>query len=1389
MIPHEDRVRSLECRLRTLQNLPPFEQGRVHLPGAVVSKPRKSTRVTRSASKSSKLNGSKSHVRVSGCDISSRVREHTPHGGEPTVLEQTSSASLNMLDSSARTDATCGNKGHEKHSFPLKGTHTTDPYASASFPPASRASPPQKQQTSELSFRDSFFAPRCSQGSVPPPLSCPPEPSAEWTLGVTQKLLRHSTDASNGTREKGWVCGGTDRSPSDQPGTSSGSTVEKKANASWSKWEKRSTGTHTPTCYSHTKFSRTSVPTGKKSTESKKEEVAERWRGERLPFEAERAKWAMKEVLAIPSTRIPLEKRMDETSNNKNTKKMPATGTNPAPPTHASKGVTREAIHHLTDHDLSPFNLEEELRMWKKKRWGERGGTHGAGALPLAGGDGAGYVHSYPGSPLTEGGAVPYARTGTSTTTAVSHPPACRSMCNMHIASREGATPPTEPPNRMYAFGQLTDPRSSVPLRPTPLPSSVAWARRDGGGDGENQKKKNSENRSVASVVTTSKTATSSIDRTTASVLSIGGDSGAASRLFIASPSEEKGTTGCSIRPPHHRGGGNAHGASREAVRTEIPLRCASTAASETAPDRTRATAPLGMVPPSLPSSAVEWEKKMAVMLSHLEKAGMREEEAFVGRRDTQTRKGMASPVEADVVRPLPATTSHATVVYDPAKVKEQVQADAELQRWLVKVRQVTARQVESACPVLVQASSRPGLPRPTSEVILPNVVEAIASSLDPLEKILSVTPPDASTVVDHGPPREANRPARVSPLLPSTPAAVEVPLVDLSCHSVVDRTLPSRKISPLLPGESTVAVPIASLFYCPSTFSSGRGSNTEGIEEKREGGGHSTRSPTMPRLHRSGNGCCLVSDEACVCPEEKRKAGVNPLLDSFLPTPKWRSETERKRGGGEEEKEEANARRSENDWDDLDKYAPERFGGMAGPVRSRSPEVDVWASKRCGNMAFSSTLPLSTHPCNILEKLEMAGETEDKVFGYHRPQTADASLLGSNEKLLHSKAERKKGSSRVSYPSSYASSKKSKNGTEGSEGSRGLGKEGSSAACLQCSSFSASPSHEKNLSRMDHKSGAKEENACDSESEAVLRDAVLPERFLPILAVSATTPASSLVPAHSSVYARGEPMTCISSGSNKKEEEAKLCRESRTEECFPDPQKHSQKCPASSDVSLSCPSSQPLSFFFCGSDFQPRWLKGDMTEEESAMLQYHTTKSKDAYAELYDRFGTYLDGTEEGLWSLWNALGGKSGWRETLRPAPLSLLLSKESIIKVRFRVHDQKLSFLGGWAISLDEVTDFFSVILSRLPHLELMELFDCPTTPFHWEIVHEVLHPFPSLRHVYFLYTAWSSEDVLHLCKLCPTIGQHKIRSDTSIRVLQGMRLNDVIEQSNGRLLIGK
>lgn len=134
-------------------------------------------------------------------------------------------------------------------------------------------------------------------------------------------------------------------------------------------------------------------------------------------------------------------------------------------------------------------------------------------------------------------------------------------------------------------------------------------------------------------------------------------------------------------------------------------------------------------------------------------------------------------------------------------------------------------------------------------------------------------------------------------------------------------------------------------------------------------------------------------------------------------------------------------------------------------------------------------------------------------------------------------------------------------------------------------------------------------------------------------------------------------------------------------------------------------------------------WLENALIQlRDKRYLNYSSEESKQEYDRLFKLYGSFLTSSsmtkEEGLIALWEALGKTAGWRDSIHPGQLQLLLSRFSCSQLTFRVYREHHLELGGAVIAEQEVGAFFTVLLSRIDHLAHLVLIDCPVSPIVWD-----------------------------------------------------------------------
>lgn len=191
--------------------------------------------------------------------------------------------------------------------------------------------------------------------------------------------------------------------------------------------------------------------------------------------------------------------------------------------------------------------------------------------------------------------------------------------------------------------------------------------------------------------------------------------------------------------------------------------------------------------------------------------------------------------------------------------------------------------------------------------------------------------------------------------------------------------------------------------------------------------------------------------------------------------------------------------------------------------------------------------------------------------------------------------------------------------------------------------------------------------------------------------------------------------------------------------------------------------------------------------EFDRQIMDFECEESKLEYSSLEERFREYLNGDEETLYELWKRLGGVHGWRKHIRPTQLALLLSRETIVKVRYRMKMDKLTYLDGFIIEDREASSFISNLISRLPKLEYLEVVDCPIRPFDLRELQHVRNPFQSLKGIYAVAVKWTAEDVLQLVKkFCKNLEPNKMRVDPkTLTFTAAVTQKNIVSLSGGKV----
>lgn len=1383
MIPHEDRVRSLERRLRILQRLPPVEQGRIHLSGVVVPK-------RNGGKKSAYLTPKKHHGRKEDGDI-------PVSGGEEDSREFHTHYSV---------------KSETEGEFSKTDAQTSGISTSASPQNPHLALLLQEQFKSVPLVKDTFSRnhKRYQRHTLPSSTSRS-EPregtfsSAENPIPFRPSLLQKNLPDVEG-QHYAEVLG----PPSGVPLADS-SRMENKVDEKNDEHTLQETGLPLSV-----KVEKGCLPTDMKYlTEKEKPSwaslVTKRAGGNKREVEYEELPPAVlsgHSVGAPPGTAEDVDVGHEKKGSRKgsNTERMVETVLDsplPISPGWPSALPPRTGLQHITAKDLSPFNLEDELVAMKKRKL-KRAGS-GWKTKRKSNGNMQDGPRSFPTSRAT--------RPPVSAPSTASAKPPSTSFTSRHFPPCDGLTPssayraPTQ-----GSGGKASKPRVSLPSTSATCHTWATAAEKGKEAGGHPLTWSSSSLPSpaapvVAPAISDHQHATGSPSLRVKAHDHEGG--GCPLPTLSSQTAEGRGYGGLSATRWSACMMGKQGGGSTESDTARLQ-EITDGEFSTMEMDTTCATRPSALPPTTLSTGPAEASsfpsnrgKRVSLPVScfheltpalcdvlvNLEKSGALEEARRL--QDGVERKG-----EDGYHGEVGSTCAHTTIAPHDDAAQHSTTEDEEqeeLQRWLAKVSRMTAAENLAYIAALRKRASRKKLDlmgTPQEEEAkggnedLPHVsreekMQGEVCEEDALQKELARETRRYNQVMNgtfgfllserrYGPLRSSGTSSNGS----------ENPTTHLDVLSVKIKrsTNPSmNERPPRAEGGNRRSAPFLGAALSPVKKSIADGLDLDPEKEPKEKNikcGHRQGSmqydwnPVEDSDKREGRGNEIGRGEL----DPKSKERKPEQISSEKQKERWRA-----LGVVEEEMQ-------EKERLEYEKYARERFGGMAGPVRPLEVFLHTIGPSTRKDIPLAGVSHSSNRVSDVLERLERAGVADEDALAQHRAQTANPVLPSKNWRLTTREVESPPAANRVySAQLSSSPSNNSKSENEGREGGRVLHRKGQ---CRETSGLTAAQGCNGPFHGWEVSNGGDETRHLWG-VHGHLTDGIFPERFsqtlparLPIL-----PPSPSPAPNTRTGGSHLESPVCVEKEEEEKGEESFFKQEVHLEG---DNHEAQQLERSSSDLSSVSSSSLSSSRLF-GADAPPNGVDANAVEQDKEILQYHTSESREAYQLLYREYGSCLDGTEEGLLDLWKALGGQNGWKKALRPAQLSLLLSKERIIKVRFRVLHERMACLGGSTVPCEEVTTFFSVLLSRLPYLELMELFDCPKTPFDWETIRRVHRPFPALRGVYFLYTAWSSKDALRLCKLCPSIGMEKIRTDTSIKLPKGMSINAVVKKSQGRILI--
>lgn len=196
----------------------------------------------------------------------------------------------------------------------------------------------------------------------------------------------------------------------------------------------------------------------------------------------------------------------------------------------------------------------------------------------------------------------------------------------------------------------------------------------------------------------------------------------------------------------------------------------------------------------------------------------------------------------------------------------------------------------------------------------------------------------------------------------------------------------------------------------------------------------------------------------------------------------------------------------------------------------------------------------------------------------------------------------------------------------------------------------------------------------------------------------------------------------------------------------------------------------------------------------DKKLLDFKSTESNEEYDRLVQQYGSHFVGFEresvldKKLLALWMALGGARGWRRHLRPAQLTLLLSRltsvsESYLQGRDEHYVARGSRKSATTVPDSEMVGFVSQVLSRLPKLTVLSVWDCHKWPVDWSDMSDIAAPFPALWYAHIRHTPYSVVDLIDF--------SHRVRGlvDKELRVELDRLPSTADERSVAEECLGK
>lgn len=158
-------------------------------------------------------------------------------------------------------------------------------------------------------------------------------------------------------------------------------------------------------------------------------------------------------------------------------------------------------------------------------------------------------------------------------------------------------------------------------------------------------------------------------------------------------------------------------------------------------------------------------------------------------------------------------------------------------------------------------------------------------------------------------------------------------------------------------------------------------------------------------------------------------------------------------------------------------------------------------------------------------------------------------------------------------------------------------------------------------------------------------------------------------------------------------------------------------------------------------------------TDSVSSDFKEHPEK-KERYDQLIEEYGECKCGTN--LFELWMRLGGTKGWKDKVSGEDVSLMLCKNFTRHLTVRMENTHIRNVRSLTVPSDEIKEFVSVMVARLPLLLSFRLVDVDVVPFDFELLRSIENgSFRILNEIFISYTPIPVGDILEFIGLVQTL----------------------------------